>query len=413
MKSSFFSKNKFKIAIAAVLLLLVLILLYSWTNYIKEEREIEVLRSALEGVVEKDGEEAIFALSGIATDNLNYGDADLYINGSGAWSYLEEEQRVIEAYDKAKDSVVQIINRSSFSDESQASGVILSSDGYIVTNSHVVENGESFTVSYYDGSITSASLIGRDRITDIAVLKAEKENLTPITFSSIKPSVGMRALSIGNPYGYTWSLSSGVVSGLDRTIVTNEGLVIPSLIQTDNFINPGNSGGPLLDSYGNMIGLVSSIYSTTGSAEGISFALDGEVVKRVSNEIIRNKKVSRAIIDCTVAELNAQIAAYLNIPFSNGLIVSSLESGSEAEKAGLIAGDTAAELDGKTVYLGGDIIVSLNGVEIKSYSDYFKILFDLRDDEIVPITLYRDGKRINTRITLTELNEDNITRYVI
>ena len=137
-------------------------------------------------------------------------------------------------------------------------------------------------------------------------------------------------------------MSAGVVSGLGRSVFTPDGMIIPNLIQTDNFINPGNSGGPLLDSRGNMIGLISSIYSTTGRAQGISFAIPAETVKRVSSQIIENGSIRRGVIDAVLMELNPQIVSYLNLPIHSGLMVSQVIAGGNAEKAGLKGGTEKA-----------------------------------------------------------------------
>ena len=316
------AKDKIKLIVFAIILIALIILLGLWTRSIYENARLEEMRSALEAVIDQKGEEGLFQLAGIPTESMNYGDVDLYLNGRGAWTFQESELIDIASYERAKESTVQIISSANFSDESQASGIIISRDGYIVTNKHVLGDDEKIMVNFYDGLSMEAVLIGSDSLTDIAVIKTERDDLVPISFSEHEAVIGSRAIAIGHPYGYTWSMSAGVVSGLGRSVFTPDGMIIPNLIQTDNFINPGNSGGPLLDSRGNMIGLISSIYSTTGSAQGISFAIPAETVKRVSSQIIENGSIRRGVIDAVLMELNPQIVSYLNLPIHSGLMVS-------------------------------------------------------------------------------------------
>ena len=400
------AKDKIKLIVFAIVLIVLIILLGLWTRSIYENARLEEMRSALEAVIDQKGEEGLFQLAGIPTESMNYGDVDLYLNGRGAWTFQESELIDIASYEMAKESTVQIISSANFSDESQASGIIISRDGYIVTNKHVLGDDEKIMVNFYDGLSMEAVLIGSDSLTDIAVIKTERDDLVPISFSEHEAVIGSRAIAIGHPYGYTWSMSAGVVSGLGRSVFTPDGMIIPNLIQTDNFINPGNSGGPLLDSRGNMIGLISSIYSTTGSAQGISFAIPAETVKRVSSQIIENGSIRRGVIDAVLMELNPQIISYLNLPIHSGLMVSQVIAGGNAEKAGLKGGTEKALYGDSTVYLSGDVIVEINGKQINGYADYFLSLFGSESGETVEITVYRNGRYVVLDTVLVEQGDD-------
>ncbi len=400
------AKDKIKLIVFAIILIALIILLGLWTRSIYENARLEEMRSALEAVIDQKGEEGLFQLAGIPTESMNYGDVDLYLNGRGAWTFQESELIDIASYERAKESTVQIISSANFSDESQASGIIISRDGYIVTNKHVLGDDEKIMVNFYDGLSMEAVLIGSDSLTDIAVIKTERDDLVPISFSEHEAVIGSRAIAIGHPYGYTWSMSAGVVSGLGRSVFTPDGMIIPNLIQTDNFINPGNSGGPLLDSRGNMIGLISSIYSTTGSAQGISFAIPAETVKRVSSQIIENGSIRRGVIDAVLMELNPQIVSYLNLPIHSGLMVSQVIAGGNAEKAGLKGGTEKALYGDSTVYLSGDVIVEINGKQINGYADYFLSLFGSESGETVEITVYRNGRYVVLDTVLVEQGDD-------
>lgn len=400
------AKDKIKLTVFAIVLIALIILLGLWTRSIYENARLEEMRSALEAVIDQKGEEGLFQLAGIPTESMNYGDVDLYLNGRGAWTFQESELIDIASYERAKESTVQIISSANFSDESQASGIIISRDGYIVTNKHVLGDDEKIMVNFYDGLSMEAVLIGSDSLTDLAVIKTERDDLVPISFSEHEAVIGSRAIAIGHPYGYTWSMSAGVVSGLGRSVFTPDGMIIPNLIQTDNFINPGNSGGPLLDSRGNMIGLISSIYSTTGSAQGISFAIPAETVKRVSSQIIENGSIRRGVIDAVLMELNPQIVSYLNLPIHSGLMVSQVIAGGNAEKAGLKGGTEKALYGDSTVYLSGDVIVEINGKQINGYADYFLSLFGSESGETVEITVYRNGRYVVLDTVLVEQGDD-------
>lgn len=400
------AKDKIKLIVFAIVLIVLIILMGLWTRSIYENARLEEMRSALEAVIDQKGEEGLFQLAGIPTESMNYGDVDLYLNGRGAWTFQESELIDIASYERAKESTVQIISSANFSDEIQASGIIISRDGYIVTNKHVLGDDEKIMVNFYDGLSMEAVLIGSDSLTDIAVIKTERDDLVPISFSEHEAVIGSRAIAIGHPYGYTWSMSAGVVSGLGRSVFTPDGMIIPNLIQTDNFINPGNSGGPLLDSRGNMIGLISSIYSTTGSAQGISFAIPAETVKRVSSQIIENGSIRRGVIDAVLMELNPQIISYLNLPIHSGLMVSQVIAGGNAEKAGLKGGTEKALYGDSTVYLSGDVIVEINGKQINGYADYFLSLFGSESGETVEITVYRNGRYVVLDTVLVEQGDD-------
>lgn len=400
------AKDKIKLTVFAIILIALIILLGLWTRSIYENARLEEMRSALEAVIDQKGEEGLFQLAGIPTESMNYGDVDLYLNGRGAWTFQESELIDIASYERAKESTVQIISSANFSDESQASGIIISRDGYIVTNKHVLGDDEKIMVNFYDGLSMEAVLIGSDSLTDLAVIKTERDDLVPISFSEHEAVIGSRAIAIGHPYGYTWSMSAGVVSGLGRSVFTPDGMIIPNLIQTDNFINPGNSGGPLLDSRGNMIGLISSIYSTTGSAQGISFAIPAETVKSVSSQIIENGSIRRGVIDAVLMELNPQIVSYLNLPIHSGLMVSQVIAGGNAEKAGLKGGTEKALYGDSTVYLSGDVIVEINGKQINGYADYFLSLFGSESGETVEITVYRNGRYVVLDTVLVEQGDD-------
>lgn len=388
-----------------------------WTGYLKAEKEKESLRDAMQEVVEKDGVETLFEMAGIPVDQVYYEEEliPLFQSKDGAWVYTSEELRNMAVYKKCKDSVVQILAESSLSDSGQGSGVILSSDGYIVTNKHVVGSGTDFSIVFSDESSARATLVGYDSLSDIAILKTEKEGLVPMELGSSEDlTVGQTLLAIGNPYGYTWSLTSGMVSGVERMVSTSTSAsVIPNMIQTDALINPGNSGGPLLDTQGRMVGLVSSIYSTSGSAQGISFALPVESVRDIAEKIIKEGKVSRGWFDFLSVELNSQIVSYCNLSVEKGILVSQVVPMGMADKGGIKGGSEKAQYGSSVIYLGGDVVVAINGRKVEDYTDYFALLFTSSPGDKVDVTVVRNGETVELKgVELVQQTEEN-TRWIL
>ena len=402
--------------LTAAVAMIVFALLAIWTRSLNAAERTELLHEALESVLSEKGEKGLLEMAGVPVDEIHYSyeDLPLFIDEMPSWELTDEERRAAAVYLKARDSVVQIVSSSELSDAGQGAGVVISSDGYIVTNRHVVGKGTDFIVRLYDGSVRSAVLIGSDALSDIAVLKADYGNLKAIEFGSSENLIpGSSVYAIGHPYGYSWSLASGIVSGLERMVTADNGAIIPSMIQTDALVNPGNSGGPLMSSDGKMAGLVSSIYSRSGSAEGVSFALPVETVIDAARQIIETGSVHRGWLDILSVQLNSQIAEYSGLAVSKGILVSQVVPGGEADRGGLRGGSEAVQYGQSIIYLGGDVITAINGRSVSSYSDYFAALFDTKAGERVDITIYRDGQYTTLEnVMLVEQTEDN-SRWLV
>jgi putative serine protease PepD len=269
-----------------------------------------------------------------------------------------------DVYEKAKDSVAYItsqITQSSggpFGQTQQGtatgSGFVVSSDGYIVTNDHVVEGASSVTAKVGDGKTLSAKVVGTDASTDLALLKVDASNLTPLTLGdSDGVQVGDPAYAIGNPYGLDRTLTTGVISALQREISSPNGYTINDVLQTDAAINPGNSGGPLFNSAGQVIGVNSQI-ETSGSSSGgeggnvgIGFAIPSNTVKSVVEQLMKSGKVSHAYLGVQSQDAN-----------NGGAQVAQITANSPAAQAGLQQGDVIKSIDGKTVN-GADSLSSI------------------------------------------------------
>ena len=301
-----------------------------------------------------------------------------------------------QAAEKAAPSVVEILAEGTtttygffggtYTSQSAGSGVIISSDGYIITNHHVVEDGESFTITTYDGTEYEATLVGSDSKSDIAILKVEAEDLIPATLGdSSTVQVGDTAIVIGNPLGTLGgTVTDGIISATSRTITVNDQAM--ELLQTNAQINSGNSGGGLFDGNGNLIGIVNAKDSGTTSSgttiEGLGFAIPINTAFDVATQLIENGEVTnRATIGVYLQELTQSTGRY-----TAGLYITEVIKGSGAEAAGLQAYDR---------------IIKANGRDISSYEDLSTALLGKNVGDPFEMTVERDGEQIDVTVTLT------------
>ena len=258
--------------------------------------------------------------------------------------------------------------------QSAGSGFFISADGYVVTNNHVIEDAESIKVVLKDETELEATVVGRDEGTDIAVLKVKGAGYTFVNFeNSARPRVGDWVLTVGNPYNLGGTATAGIVSAYGRDI----GETFVDYIQIDAPINRGNSGGPTFDVYGRVIGVNSAIFSPTGGSVGIGFAVPADVAARVSRQLISNGKVVRGYIGASIQNFNEDMAAAQGIAGQKGAIVAELTPGAPADKAGLTA---------------GDIVLSVNGVRVKSSSELTRQVASAAPGDLLRLQVIRDGK---------------------
>ena len=273
---------------------------------------------------------------------------------------------------------------------SAGSGFIYSQDGYIVTNYHVVKDATSVKVTLYNGETYDATVIGGDSDYDVAVIKIDAAGLTPVTLgNSADVNVGDTVLAIGNPLGeLTFSMSQGIVSCCDRAI--NVDGTPFNMIQVDASINPGNSGGPLVNLYGEVVGIVSAKYSSYSntSVEGLGFAIPISDVQAIITEIIENGQVTgKAYLAIKAGTMTEQMAAQYNIGITEGVFVYSTESGGAGERAGLQL---------------GDVITKLNDTDITSMTDLSRAKKTFKVGDTVTLTVYRNGQYITLELTFDE-----------
>ena len=315
-----------------------------------------------------------------------------------------DEKSTIELFEGAKGSVVFITttqlvrdfwSRNMFSiPRGAGSGFVWDANGHIITNNHVVQGGEA-KVRLNDGRDYSARLVGASPAHDIAVLRIRVPERQPAalpigTSSDLK--VGQKVFAIGNPFGLDWSLTTGVVSALDRSLPAENG-VIEHLIQTDAAINPGNSGGPLLDSSGRLIGINTAIFSPSGAYAGVGFAVPVDTVNRVVPQLIAKGKYTRPVLGISTDEqLNQLIAKQLGV---KGVAVLKVEPGSPAEAAGLRPARPGA--DGSIA--PGDIIVAVDGKPVDSVARLLNRLDEHKVGDTIKLTVQREGR--STELTAT------------
>ena len=271
------------------------------------------------------------------------------------------------------------------------SGVIVSDKGYILTNSHVVEAADAIEVALADARRAPARVVGSDPETDLAVLKIELPKLPSITFGrSDQARVGDVVLAIGNPYGFGSTVTLGIVSALGRS---NLPIDIPfqSFIQTDAAINPGNSGGALVDVNGNLIGINSSIYSSTGSSVGIGFAIPGNVAKQVLEQIVQHGSVTRGWIGVAVQDMTKEFAESFKLPDVGGALISEVLRGGPADKGGVKPGDILTAVNGKSVANSAGMLNLIAALQ-PGQTAALKVIRERRETELA-VTIGRRPKQ--------------------
>ncbi len=335
--------------------------------------------------------------------------------------YTQDEIQNITVYEKYNEAVVNITTQTMgynwfyepvITGSGSGSGSIIDKRGYVVTNYHVIENASSINISLADGSTYEGKIVGKDKNTDIAVLKFDPPSGTELKTISFGDSenlkVGQKVIAIGNPFALERTMTTGIISGLGRPIQeSGTNVIIRNMIQTDAAINPGNSGGPLLDNQGKMIGINTVIYSSSGSSAGVGFAIPVSTARRVVSELLQNGKVNRGTMDISLVQNTSQIARYAGYPVSTGLIVSKVKDGSMAEKSGLKGGTKAVQygtFNPKTIYLGGHLITKIDSIDIKTYADYLSALEDKKPGDTVTVTVYqgRGWEKIKVTLDSTE-----------
>jgi S1-C subfamily serine protease len=321
---------------------------------------------------------------------------------------------LIEIFEKSEPGVVRVnVQRGESEDVSGGvgSGFVFDKKGHIITNAHVVKNANKVIVTFLDGRSYNADVIGSDEYTDIAVIKvnADLVLLNPLSIGdSSNLKVGEGIAAIGNPFGLSGSMTSGIVSQLGRLLPSGSGYQIPDVIQTDAAINPGNSGGPLLNMRGEIVGINTAIQSATGEFTGVGFAIPSQTVAKIVPTLILDGEYKHPWIGIAGRDIDPDMANVLNLKDAVGFLVITVVEDSPAFDAGLIGSDKTIEVEGVSYPMGGDIILAVDGKEVRKIDD---ILIHLQraksvGDEMV-LEVLRDGRTTNVTITLDERPNGN------
>jgi S1-C subfamily serine protease len=322
-----------------------------------------------------------------------------------------EEQLVINVAAQVSPAVVCVTAIDQFG-ACIGSGFVIDQEGHVVTNNHVAEASEELFVTLANEHTVSATLVGMDPGTDLAVLKIDvpAEALVVAELgNSSSLQVGQRAIAIGNPFGLERTVTTGIISSLGRTLPRDDSdFQIAEVIQTDAAINPGNSGGPLLDSHGRVIGVNTAIRSLSGVNSGVGFAIPVDIVKRVVPELITHGRYRHPWVGITGSTMiTKEMVDNLDLPVENGVLVYSVEPDSPASKAGLQGGDREVLISGRRVVAGGDILVAIEGVEVKRFDDLINYLGSRTSvGDRITLTLIRGGEQIEVELTLEERPSD-------
>jgi len=286
------------------------------------------------------------------------------------------------------------------------SGFVIDTEGHVLTNNHVVEGATKITVKLGSSNAThSAEVVGTDPASDIALLKvdAPADQLHPLALGdSSRVQVGDPVVAIGNPFGLDRTVTSGIVSALQRQIQAPNGFSISHVIQTDAAINPGNSGGPLIDAGGNVIGINSQI-ATGGGGNGnvgIGFAIPINTAREVANEIEKSGHVEHAFLGINGGTITPLLARAVNLPVSKGVLVAEVVKGGPADKAGLQGGSTEATIEGARLQLGGDIITEVDGTPVSSMEEVVDAVNGKKPGDELELTVLRQGETKKITVTL-------------
>jgi Do/DeqQ family serine protease len=276
--------------------------------------------------------------------------------------------------------------------EASGSGVIISRDGHIVTNNHVVDRASDVVVSLYNGRGYKATIVGTDPSTDLAVLKIEEKDLPPaVMANSDEVRVGDWVLAVGNPFNLASTVTAGIVSAKARNInILSDNSAIESFIQTDAAVNPGNSGGALVNLKGELIGINTAIATPTGTYAGYSFAVPSNIVRKVTNDLIEHGEVQRGYLGVVVQDLNWQLAEQLGIDISQGVVVANLVRNGPADKAGIQI---------------KDIILQIEGSPISSSSRLLEIVASHKPGDELDVIIQRNGQQRDISIQLQEAKQ--------
>ena len=315
---------------------------------------------------------------------------------------------LMEIFEKAEPGVVRVntIRNQTSDTGGVGSGFVFDKMGHIITNAHVIDGSTKTVVTFLDGRSYNAEIIGMDEYTDIGVIKvnADLKLLNPLSLGdSSNLNVGEPIAAIGNPFGLSGSMTSGIVSQMGRLLPSGSGYSIPDVIQTDAAINPGNSGGPLLNMRGDIVGINTAIQSSTGEFTGVGFAIPSQTVAKIVPTLIRDGEYKHPWIGISGTDIDLGMANAIGLESTLGFLIITVVEDSPAANAGLIGSNKMIEVEGREYSIGGDVIVSVDGIDVRKIDD---ILIHLQRVKTVgdemDLEILRDNRTTNVTIILQE-----------
>ena len=326
-------------------------------------------------------------------------------------AYTSEEANRIAVYKRALPSVVNVTSSQLSFDffygvvpqQSQGSGFILTKDGRILTNYHVIENPQQVEVTLSDKHKYKAQIILQDKAHDLALLQINANNLTPAVLSESRDlQVGQNVYAIGNPFGLNGTMTTGIISSI-RSVKEPQGGTIENAVQTDAAINPGNSGGPLLNSRGEVIGM-NTLIASNGAEQnsGIGFAIPVDSIKAILSDFTKYGRVRRPSLGIASLAIGPDLAEQIGLPADYGVLVQKVVAGGAAERAGLRGGTQQAYLGNTPIYLGGDLIVAIDEDRVTNPQDVSEVMDRHQAGDTVTVTFYRGSRKLTLKLTLGE-----------
>jgi S1-C subfamily serine protease len=332
-------------------------------------------------------------------------------------AYTPEETNRIAVYKRTLPSVVNVTSSALAFDffygvvpqSGQGSGFILSKDGRILTNYHVIENAQKVEVTLSDKHKYPAQIVLQDKAHDLALLQINASNLTPAVLSESRGlQVGQIVYAIGNPFGLNGTMTTGIISSI-RSVREPQGAAIENALQTDAAINPGNSGGPLLNSRGEVVGMNTLI--ATGGAEqssGIGFAIPVDTIKAVLSDYTKYGRVRRPSLGIASLAIGPDLAEQIGLPADYGVLIQKVIPGGAAEHAGLRGGNQQAYLGNTPIYLGGDLVVAIDEDRVTNPQDISEIMDHHQAGDTVTVTFYRGARKMTVKLTLGEAHSVSV-----
>ncbi len=394
-------------ALAASLAVLALLTVFLGYSYLAAQSEYQSLKSEYQSL-KSEYQSLATQVTGLRNDQNQLQLQLEKLQTNPPSTNISEDQVGVMVFENAKGSLAFISTKQRGPEGlvplAQGSGFTYDSQGHVITNNHVVQGADAVDVTFPDGTVLPAQVVGTDPYSDVAVLNVDASPalIKPILFGdSSKIAVGQRVFALGNPFGLRASMTGGIVSQIDRELQTEFGYLIVGVIQVDAAVNPGNSGGPLLDAGARVVGVNTAIRTTTGEFSGVGFAIPINMVRRVANSIIATGKFDHPYVGIRGTDVTPSIGQAVGLTEPRGFLVTEVVPDGPADRAGMRGGTRQQIVDGVEMNLGGDVIIAVDGRAIKGLYEVLSYIEGNKSpgDKVV-FTIIREGKTQTVELTL-------------